>query len=146
MPSKEVFSMLRSKAMRIFVGIAVPLVLISGVLTLYFFKSPLVCTIHELTGIHCPGCGTGRALTAIVHFRFFTALRCNAPIVLLLPLLGWYSFCGYMSYVFGVKNLPRFDVKPWMAYMIIAVIAVYCILRNIPVFPFTLLAPPEIVF
>jgi hypothetical protein len=43
------------------------------------------CPIHRILGIECPGCGSTRALAALLHGHLLEALRCNALFVLLLP-------------------------------------------------------------
>lgn len=44
-----------------------------------------VCPLHYATGLHCPGCGTGRALHALVHGDVVRALRMNALAVAAIP-------------------------------------------------------------
>ncbi|MEJ2068687.1 MAG: DUF2752 domain-containing protein, partial [Deltaproteobacteria bacterium] len=56
-------------------GIVAAVVLISGIVILYFFKpgqSPIYppCPFHLITGLYCPGCGSLRALHALFHGRF----------------------------------------------------------------------------
>jgi hypothetical protein len=43
------------------------------------------CPIRQYLGIECPGCGTTRALAALLHGHLREALRLNALFVLLLP-------------------------------------------------------------
>ena len=48
------------------------------------------CLIKTLTGLNCPGCGSTRALHALLHLRFSEALAlnplftCSAPALLAL--------------------------------------------------------------
>ena len=44
------------------------------------------CMFHELTGLHCPGCGSTRAAHALLHGRLLEALRFNPLLVVGLPL------------------------------------------------------------
>lgn len=43
------------------------------------------CPIHEYVGILCPGCGSTRALAALLRGHLLAALRFNALFVLSLP-------------------------------------------------------------
>jgi hypothetical protein len=44
------------------------------------------CPIHQLLGFECPGCGSTRALAALLHGHLRDAMRLNALFTLLLPL------------------------------------------------------------
>jgi hypothetical protein len=44
------------------------------------------CPIHQLLGIECPGCGTTRALAALLHGHLHQAMQLNALFTLLLPM------------------------------------------------------------
>lgn len=48
----------------------------------------LPCPFHWLTGWHCPGCGSQRALHDLLHGRLAEAFGHNAAMVLSIPLLG----------------------------------------------------------
>ena len=48
----------------------------------------LPCPFHWLTGWHCPGCGTQRALHDLLHGRLAEAFGHNAALVCTIPLLG----------------------------------------------------------
>ena len=57
--------------------------------TLFFFNPSKyhiypVCAFHELTGLNCPGCGATRALYALLHGDFLTAMRDNALFIFLI--------------------------------------------------------------
>src|SRR5277367_6162795 len=71
--------------------------LAAGVATLVFFFNPAthhfypVCQFHRLTGLNCPGCGMTRALYALLHGDFITALHDNALFVaglIIVPVRG----------------------------------------------------------
>lgn len=100
------------------------------------------CVFHQMTGFVCPGCGMTRATYAALHGDWAAALRFNCLGVVLLPvaLLG----VGLeLSAWLGGKPPPvslRFG-RHAMWWLIGAVLA-FWVLRNIPQWPFTLLAPP----
>lgn len=125
------------------VGIAVLFVL--GIALLFFFdpaSSPIFppCLFHLLTGLWCPGCGSGRALHALVHFDILGALDLNPLMVISLPFLGYAAASRALLYLRG-KGLPRMLAAPFWGWLVLVVIIVYWVLRNVPIFPFTLLAP-----
>lgn len=45
------------------------------------------CMLHVLTGLDCPGCGSQRALHALLHGDLGAAWRANAMLLLLIPYL-----------------------------------------------------------
>lgn len=98
------------------------------------------CLFHKFTGLHCPGCGTTRGLHALLHGDISAALRFNVLTTVTVPLLAyalgkvvWRELSGATP---QSKPLPT-----WTPWAIAALIGFYWIVRNIPVYPFTLLAP-----
>src|SRR5476651_2289426 len=61
--------------------------------TQYGFYPP--CPIHLLFGIDCPGCGTTRAIAALLHGHVAQALRLNAFATLLSPIAALYAAINY---------------------------------------------------
>ena len=57
----------RSRCLRALVGIGAPLAALGGLFYLYHYGSPFVCVFYQLTGLYCPGCGAGRALSSLIH-------------------------------------------------------------------------------
>lgn len=88
------------------------------------------CALHELTGLHCPGCGTTRALHQLAHGQLAAAFRLNALTVSLLPLLALAALRG--------TDLSR---RPAWIRATLAVAVAFAVARNLPAWPFTLLAP-----
>src|SRR5688572_23989838 len=98
------------------------------------------CLFHSLTGLHCPGCGSTRALHEAVHGHIGAAFALNPLIVVLLPFL----LCGWVVQKLCQKNLQPADrlfSKPGVAWAIAGVVIAFGILRNLPIEPFTRLAP-----
>ena len=116
----------------------------AGALYLYFhdpYQYPLPCIIKLLTGLYCPGCGAGRACFSILHGKFFDAFCYNPLLVILLPFTGGYIAARGIDWaVTGGNHIDgKISIKLLLAVLII--ILIYGILRNIPIFPFSLLAP-----
>lgn len=77
------------------------------------------CPFYEGTGLLCPGCGSTRALHALVHGHTTYSLRCNA---LLFPMLAWPIFlCTLKGRAFAVA-----------IYSGLGVLLAYMLLRNLP--------------
>ena len=60
---------------------------------------------------------------------------------ILIPIMLYYLLKVYIAYVFGRDILPFFKIGVKLAIVLLAVILLYWVLRNIPVPPFTYLAP-----
>ena len=88
------------------------------------------CLFHDLTGLWCPGCGTTRALHQLLHGNLAAAFRFNALSMAMLPVAGYLIVCGDAS-----------TLKPRWIWLLLVVIVAFGVLRNIPFYPFTLLAP-----
>ena len=115
-----------------------------GAVYLYFhdpYSYPLPCLFYLATGFYCPGCGSGRACYSILHLRFADAFCYNPLMTILLPLIGLYIAARAVDWV--ITGGDHIDGKQSVNVLvgILVVVLVYGILRNIPIFPFTLLAP-----
>ena len=97
--------------------------LIFGVV-LFFWVDPVEtrlfprCPFFALTGLKCAGCGTARALHAILHGRFVEALCYNAALPAMLMLL---AYC---------LIFPRHAQGSAFVWTLLAFIAVWWIGRN----------------
>ena len=101
-----------------------------------------VCAFHTVTGLHCPGCGATRATHELLHSRLLSALQDNALWVLTLP-LALYAAVSETRYLGWGRRLPGNLVsRPWFFIVIGVVAVVFGVLRNVPSYPFNLLAPP----
>ena len=88
------------------------------------------CIFYKLTGLYCPGCGTGRALRALLEADVVTAFRMNPLGFILVPVATILYFAR-----------PQVFRTRWMPIVLLLVLVGYAVLRNIPCYPFTLLAP-----
>ncbi len=104
---------------------------------LFFFKPGQygfypVCHFHSLTGLHCPGCGSSRALHELLHGNFIEALRLNA--LLLLGLAG--SMWLAARYVLARSRRQRATLAfpaRWL-WLLLGLAVIFAVLRNIPAF------------
>jgi hypothetical protein len=105
----------------------------------YFFNPSTygfypVCQFHRLTGLNCPGCGGTRALYALLHGEWRTALRDNALVVTGLATVA------VRGAWFGVnlwRGRPNGDFFParYLPPLLLAG-AAFTVLRNLPAFAF----------
>ena len=114
-----------------------------AILLLYFFVEPKngilpKCLFHELTGLYCPGCGVQRSFHALLNGHILTALDYNLLFILFLPLIIYFI----LAFALG-KKLPStsFIYKSAFSFTVVIVVVSFWVLRNIPVIPFSWLAP-----
>ncbi len=103
----------------------------------------LRCPFNALTGLYCPGCGSTRAAHQLLHGHFAAALALNPLLVLLLPFLG-YAFVSYALMGIRGRGLPRVFVPPPLIWLLFWMVLAFWILRNVPLYPFYLLAPHNV--
>ncbi|MCF6348701.1 MAG: DUF2752 domain-containing protein [Flavobacteriaceae bacterium] len=123
------------------------MLLLFGVVAFFYFMiNPsevdflLQCPLYKTTGVYCPGCGSQRAIHHLLHLNFIKAATNN--ILLLLGLLS-------VAYHYGILFVNRYFNKNYKSIfnntksllIILIIIILFWILRNIPHYPFTLLAP-----
>ena len=101
------------------------------------------CVSYQIASIHCPGCGSTRTLHALLNLRFEQAIAYNPVMVALLPLGVFVLLRSVWHRVQGTtpSRLPGFV---WFPRILTVVLIAFWILRNIPVYPLTLLAPHEL--
>ena len=98
------------------------------------------CPVHYLTGWYCPGCGSLRALHALLHGDFGQAWAMNPLTVMLLPFLSYGLVSEAVRQVRGT-GLPVPMFSAGQIRVLFMVIVVFGVVRNLPVRPFALLAP-----
>jgi hypothetical protein len=99
------------------------------------------CIFHAATGLHCPGCGATRASHALLHGDVRQALAYNPLFVVALPLLAVGLF-RFVRDLWTGRNVP--GLRGWSVWLLFGVLLAYWVLRNVPVYPLTLLAPHQL--
>ena len=123
---------------RFLVGIGAPTLVFIGIRRL-LNGVWLPCLFHEATGLSCPGCGSGRAVLALLHGRVLEALGYN-PLLFLLGLpSGLLLIREYLRFVFPGLGLHEITLPAWIGRAALTIILCFWVLRNIPAFKF--LAP-----
>ena len=103
--------------------------------------SPFRCHLHDLTGLHCPGCGMTRAAHASLNGELAKAFRYNPVGMTLLPLLGLALSLELAGWVRGRPLKWRIPIGARGGIVLAVVVVGFGVLRNLPWWPFTLLAP-----
>jgi hypothetical protein len=98
------------------------------------------CPLHWLTGLYCPGCGSLRAFHQLLHGNLGNAFAFNPFAVLALPFLA-YGGLSYVVFRMRGRHLPRVFLPAGWIWTLGLAIVVFGIARNIPMYPFSLLAP-----
>ena len=98
------------------------------------------CPRYAMTGLHCPGCVLTRWFHPLFQCVVLTAVDYNA-------LLPFYAFTiGYlmisMILIAGRgRGLTWSVFKPAAMYGFVIVLLIFGVVRNLPFYPFTILAP-----
>ena len=87
------------------------------------------CSIKLITGWDCPGCGSQRAVHALLHGRFAEAWHYNPLFILEIPLLAILIFTGIRP-----ERFPRLThfltSRPFIIGLLITILT-FTILRNL---------------
>jgi len=97
------------------------------------------CGFKRLTGFHCPGCGSTRAFSNLVQGEFSAALGMNPLVILGLP-VSVFAWLAHSRRKQGEDRMARSIPRGWV-YGLAVVVTLFWVLRNVPSYPFTLLAP-----
>ena len=122
------------------------LALVGAVAVILHLSSPYdsglyaACPFKALTDFNCPGCGTLRGLHEITHGRFGTALGLNALMVLSLPFIAFSIIKYIVAGILGYEE-RRVFIPSGIIWALLGAVILFWIFRNLPWYPFTLLAP-----
>lgn len=123
---------LRSRGVWFWIGIGA----VAALLTVYFIFDPSEanwmprCMLNYTTGLECPGCGSQRALHALLHGDMAGAFQANAMLVCLLPVLALYAVVD-----FNRKKMQKAYIaihRPWVLLVIMGFVIVWGVVRNLP--------------
>jgi len=122
------------------------LIIFTGLAILFFVLNPTEheifpkCVFNSVTGYYCPGCGSQRAIHSLLHLNFAGVVGNNFLFLPALFLLIYHYSFAFLNKKFSWKlpNIFYFKSTPWI---ILVVIILFWILRNLPIYPFNILAP-----
>lgn len=90
------------------------------------------CPVFALTGLFCPGCGSLRAMHALVHGDLATAWARNPLTVpAFAVLLGAYLEWGQRVFTGAPR---RVVAPPWLLWTLLGFVVAFTLLRNVPGF------------
>lgn len=87
------------------------------------------CGFLTLTGYKCPGCGSQRAIHALLHGDVVAAFKYNALLFISVP---WLALCFYAESR-RTRN-PRLYIRlnaPLLIWLFLAIVLLWWLLRNI---------------
>ncbi|MGB7202066.1 MAG: DUF2752 domain-containing protein [Pyrinomonadaceae bacterium] len=99
-----------------------------------------VCPLLALTGLACPGCGLTRGFHAVFHGDIIPALDFNLLVPVWAFIFGYVWISLLLRAVRG-KGLPMWMTRPQFLWAFMIVLITFGVLRNIPLWPFTILFP-----
>lgn len=123
---------LRYKELRV-IGIILIIGIVYYIITrITHFYIP--CVFRLATGYACPGCGITHFFVDLFHLDFYSAVRQNLLVAVLLPL--WSVF--YVIHFFSRSPLFEWSGKVTniLAWLSVALCLVFGVLRNLPQFEF----------
>jgi len=98
------------------------------------------CPVHYLTGCYFPGCGSLRAIHALLHGDVHRAWAMNPLTIVLLPFVAYGLFSEILVGLRG-RGLPQPRLSSSAIYALGCMIVLFGVIRNLPLVPFSLLAP-----
>lgn len=112
--------------------VAAAIIAAAIVLTVYYIVDPSTanmpqCTFKLITGLDCPGCGSQRALHALLHGQITKAIAFNPAVLILIPLGITYAFAEWTD---KYPRLRRALLSKPAVYTILLMLILWTILRN----------------
>ncbi len=86
------------------------------------------CVFYSVTGLRCPGCGTQRALHAMLTGDFAAAWHYNAFLMVMLPVIVLLLGAEWLR-----KRTPRLYVavnSKWVVALVLVAVMAWWIVRN----------------
>ena len=99
------------------------------------------CPFKYMTGYHCPGCGSQRAIHQLLHGDLAAAFGLNPLMVLSLPLIIYSLGQKVYNYICDTQYRVGLFYRKWFIYGYFGAVLLFWVFRNLPYHPFSLLAP-----
>lgn len=118
----------------------------TGLAVLFFVLDPARhdlfprCLFNSITGYYCPGCGSQRAVHSLLHLDFAGVVSYNFLFLPASLLILYHYLHPFLNRIFNWK-LPNIFYFKSTPFIILGVVIIFWILRNLPFYPFSVLAP-----
>ncbi len=99
-----------------------------------------VCPLYAMTGLNCPGCGMTRGFHALFHGDILGALHYNALLPVFFFVFFYFGVSMFLVLARG-RGLSFKIFRPGLIYSFLVILLAFGVVRNLPYYPFTLLAP-----
>ena len=90
----------------------------------------LRCPVNLTTGLYCPGCGSLRAIHALLNGELLSALSCNLLAVIALPILLISGVITLAKVLRGQSTTV--SIRPLWTWTTFWAVILFTILRNLP--------------
>lgn len=97
------------------------------------------CPFHALTGLNCPGCGMTRGFHSLFHGDLLSAVHFNALLPIFAFIFLYFALSLFLTAVRG-RGLSWKFFSPKLLTVFLVIVVVYAVVRNLPFYPFSLLA------
>ena len=97
------------------------------------------CALYSFTGLFCPACGSQRAFSELLHGHILSAAQNN--LLFVLALISTLTLFLRYIWLISKNKTFHFKIQPRYLWMILTCIICFWIIRNIPLKPFSFLAP-----
>jgi hypothetical protein len=98
------------------------------------------CPFHWATGLYCPGCGSLRAMHAMLHGQIVPALHSNALAVIAVPAVLLLA-APLPTRTGAGRSLERLVLSPVLSRTFLIAVLAFWVARNLPFWPLSWLAP-----
>jgi len=126
------------------------LVLIPALAAFFYIYNPaesiyqhlfLKCFFHRATGLYCPGCSGQRPVHQLLHGHIVQAADYNLLLVAALPFLLWNAGLYIRNRFSAHRHSFTYLYHPLTTRVLLITLLLFWVLRNVPFYPFSWLAP-----
>jgi len=129
---------------RLTAGAGVSAIAFGSAAVAYFDPSKVsffpVCPMLAVTGFACPGCGLTRGFHALFHGDIVTAIDFNAMVPIWAVIIAW-VFVSLLILTVRGRGLKMWPTNPRFLWVMMIGMVIFGVLRNIPLYPLTILFP-----
>jgi len=119
-------------ALRLLLGVGAPAAVAAVCALVYDGRLSVPCAFYAATGLYCPGCGSGRAVSALLHGRIGEAFFHNMLLFILGIPAAAVLVSEYLRIVFPGMGIKPVYVPRAAAVVCAALVFGFWIARNIP--------------